>query len=639
MVKALPVMFAATLVAATITQATNAGAQEPLALELFAQLSTFSRPVLSPDGRRIAGLVAIDGRHALTVMAADPTQEDEPLVVPFNDAELNWVRWASDSRLIASASFPGKRNGVEVDETRLVGINPDGKKFKVFLVADRDANWTPQIQDRVISSLAEDPKHVLVSVDYDRPGERGVVRLNVMNGLSKRVAKPRRFIQHWLADQDGVVRLGYGSDVEGMRGHIVARKAKGAAFRSVEETFAPAALDCDDPSRILVWSDHETGKTGMYAYDVDDNAIVARLFLHERFDAQSLVEHPRTGCVIGIRYIDDTVVTVYFEEPYRSLQARLAEHFPGLNVLLRSSSYDGRSWLVHVSGAARPTEYYLLDSEGFRLRLWAETYSDLDPNRLAPTEAVYYKATDGTEIPAYLTYPSSGKRTHLPAIVFPHGGPAVRELLSFDFVTQFLASRGYVVLKPNFRGSAGFGADFSPGSVTAWGPTALGDVEAGARWLIEKGIADPSRLCIVGASYGGYAALMGAILAPDLYRCVVSLSGVTDPVAMLRYDELGYFGGKMQTEEVLGDRTMKQLREYSPFHNVQRIQVPVLLLHGEEDRNVRFRQSRVMAGALEKAGKDVRFVPLQGDSHYLQRTESRVTFLRELEAFLSRHLR
>lgn len=642
----LAILFIAA--AAAAAQATAARSEEPesIPLEQFAQLPTLVQPVLSPDGRRLAGMIPIGGRHAMAVLAVDPTLGEAPVSISLKDADLNWIRWVNDERLIASGSFPSLRFGVELVETRLVGINRDGRKVKVFRLAKPDSGWTPQIQDHVIDTVASDPKRVLVSVDLEGPQQRAVFMLNANNGVLTQVVRPRRFIQHWLADQHGIVRLGYGLDPEEHEQHVVMRRSKRESFQRLdkvdifaEERFLPVALDCDDPSRFLVFSAHETGRRGLYRYDIDERAIVERVFLHDRFDLDSVVRRRLTGCVIGVRYVDDRAQTEYFEEPYKSIQAQLRKDFPERNIVLVTNSLDERYWFVLVDGATSPPAYYLLDVAEPEMKLWALSYPDLDSERLAPTYPVSYKARDGAQIPGYVTYPPGDRRTGLPAVVMPHGGPGSRDRLTFDFLTQFLASRGYVVLQPNFRGSAGFGRDFEgPGSIV-WGETALMDIEDGARWLVRQGTADGSRLCIAGGSYGGYAALMGAVLAPELYRCAVSLNGVTDPVAMLRYTEKNYWSGDIERESILGDREMQELLAYSPRHNADKIVVPVLLLHATNDRTVSVRQSKAMKAALEYAGGDVRLVLLQDDSHYLERATSRRKLLREMESFLDQHLR
>ena len=638
---------AVSVAAVTLAFTAHAGAGDDLIpLEHFARLPAISDPVVAPDGHAVAGLVPLDGRRVLAILPLHPTKEDRPASVRINDAEIDWVQWAANDRLLISASFPSVRYGTDLVEQRLIGANPDGSGINVFRLFDSNSDWEPQSQDDVFHLLPDDPRHVLISIDYDGSLRAGVFKLDVTDGSVVKLVEPRSFIQNWLADREGVVRLGYGLDFEELESHTIVRKPGSKSFKRLEKIDLRkqdgpwlAGLDCDDPSRFYVLSSHETGKIGLYVYDVGDETIGDRVFLHERFDVSGPVLQCGTGCLIGIRYVEHSVRTVYFEEPLLSLQERLEQRFADRNVILESGTHDGRHWIVRVSGPTTPTEYYSLEVEGFELELWASAYPELDTSRLVGSHAITYDARDGVSIPAYLTYPPGERRTGLPAVVLPHGGPWARDFQEFDYLAQHLASRGYVVFKPNFRGSAGFGDNFSPSEFTAWGKTALADIEDGAHWLIGEGIVDPERLCIVGASFGGYAALMSAILEPELYRCVVSLNGVTDPPAMLRYAQAGYAGGELVREGVLGDRSMKELHDYSPRHNLKALTKPVLLLHAKKDRNVRFSQSKLLAKALKKEKKDARFVPLPDDNHYLLREQSRITFLRELEAFLERHLK
>ena len=245
-------------------------------------------------------------------------------------------------------------------------------------------------------------------------------------------------------------------------------------------------------------------------------------------------------------------------------------------------------------------------------------------------------------VPAYLTLPPRREARNLPLIVLVHGGPASRDTLNFDYWAAFLASRGYAVFQPNFRGSDGYGAAWERAGWRQWGGLMQTDVEDGIGPLARAGIIDASRVCIVGASYGGYAALAGVTLTPDLYRCAASFAGLSDLPEFLR-QRAAQTGAESITADYwrlsIGDRAedREALRGVSPAYLAERVRAPILLIHGTDDSIVPIDQSRRMLRALNQAGKNVRFVELRGDDHHLSDAETRIQMLRELEAFLTQH--
>jgi dipeptidyl aminopeptidase/acylaminoacyl peptidase len=261
---------------------------------------------------------------------------------------------------------------------------------------------------------------------------------------------------------------------------------------------------------------------------------------------------------------------------------------------------------------------------------------------LGEVKEISYKARDGASIPGYLTMPAAKSSGAIPLVVLPHGGPQERDYLEFNWLTQFIASRGYAVLQPQFRGSTGFGDAFREAGYRQWGGLMQDDVTDGVRFLIEQGIADPHRICIVGASYGGYAALAGAAFTPELYSCAVSISGVSDLPALLR-EEVPIYEGTISNSMSewkmrIGGPNDSNLAAKSPINSVKAIKVPILIVYGTADSVVPNAQSEKMVAALKAAGKSVSVAILAGEDHWLSRTETRVQVLKELDAFLGKNL-
>jgi dipeptidyl aminopeptidase/acylaminoacyl peptidase len=350
-----------------------------------------------------------------------------------------------------------------------------------------------------------------------------------------------------------------------------------------------------------------------------------------------------TSRIVGLVYSDQKQEYRFLDPKRQALQRGIEQAMPGKAVGVVSSDMSAGKLVIAVTGTSEPTDYYLLDRATHNMRALARTYPALADIPMGEMKTYDYKARDGLHIPAYLTLPPGKAPTNLPLVVLPHGGPDARDRLGFDWWAQFLASRGYVVLQPNYRGSAGYGDAFTQAGLRQWGLKMQDDISDGVKKTIEDRIADPKRVCIVGASYGGYAALAGAAFTPDLYACAISVAGVSDLPLVLRTEhridgENSWAAGFWATRIGSSDENWDQLVATSPARHVDRIRAPVLLIHGETDTTVRINQSETMASAMKSAGKKVEFIRIAGEDHYLNLTETRVRILQETERFLAENI-
>jgi dipeptidyl aminopeptidase/acylaminoacyl peptidase len=314
------------------------------------------------------------------------------------------------------------------------------------------------------------------------------------------------------------------------------------------------------------------------------------------------------------------------------LLTSLAKALPGQQLLnIADSSLDESKLLIRAGSDHDPGVYYLFDRKLRQLQTFLVVRGELEGVKLADVKPIHYQAADGTQIPAYMTLPPGvDTPKNLPAIVMPHGGPDARDYWRFDWLAQFYASRGYVVLQPNFRGSTGYGDDFfKQNGFRSW-PTAIGDVLDAGRWLVAQGMASPDKLAIVGWSYGGYAALQSAVVDPSVFKAVVAIAPVTD-LPQLKEDRREWSDFLIVSREI-GEGP--HVREGSPALNAAKIKVPVLLFHGEIDRNVPIRQSKEMADHLAAAGVPHELVTWPDLDHQLEDSAVRAEMLRKSDAFL-----
>jgi dipeptidyl aminopeptidase/acylaminoacyl peptidase len=392
---------------------------------------------------------------------------------------------------------------------------------------------------------------------------------------------------------------------------------------------------------LYVRADHE-GRHAVFEVDLADPALPRRLLLaNKRFDVDgSLMHSPTTRDAIGL--LTDTLgdaAASFWDPDTKGLLTAIDQALPErFNHLLQFSA-DGRRYLLHSSGNGVPGQYLVGLRDKGTLSLLAETYPALADRPLPRKRGFTVTGRDGTRLPVLLTLPVGREPSKLPLVLLPHGGPISVDGGEFDPWVQFLADRGYAVLQVNFRGSSGLGHAHMSAGLKRWGLEMQNDLSDAVRWAIERGTVDPARVCVVGASYGGYAALMGGATTPELYRCVVSFAGVSDLLDLASYQSQYVNGSEVFAQQVgssWSDRD--QLKATSPRRLAAQFKAPVLLIHGTLDRSVPFEQSEGMADALERSGKPVRFIKQKDGNHHLSNQAHRTQFFQELEAFLAEHL-
>jgi dipeptidyl aminopeptidase/acylaminoacyl peptidase len=357
----------------------------------------------------------------------------------------------------------------------------------------------------------------------------------------------------------------------------------------------------------------------------------------------SLVWDPRRDTAVGVISRGEKTSIEWLDSEIGGLHAALSKAFKGKDVALTDWSADRTRFIVQVDAQDLPPEWYLFDRARKELSPLGAAYPELKGVAFGQTRWITYKALDGQDIPAYLTLPPGAPQTggKLPLIVLPHGGPVSRDEPGFDWLTQFLATRGYAVLRPQFRGSWGFGRAFELAGRGEWGGKMQTDLLDGVSALAAKGTIDPKRVCIAGWSFGGYSALAGASLHPEAYRCAASIAGISDLGLLISETMRAYGteGGSIRSlRRMLSDANSAKLRDTSPLQQVGAIRAPILLIHADQDTVVLPEQSDKMAAALGGMGKRVEHVVRVGDDHYLLKSATRTQMLQTLETFLAKNL-
>ncbi len=619
-----------------------------LPARLFAQGAQMWGPQVSPEGRHLAVIERRGGDEVIAVYERGSTGLN-PVSVIASGSTLRYarIRWANPERLLVTGVVQNP-NGINKEpRRRIISMSLDGAE-QVTVLADRRRQPVRFFGDGIIHLLRDDPAHVLIRLsDVNNENDSAVYRMNIYDGDRTKVedAQSGHDIFNWYADWDGNVRYAFGTDWRGRE--LMLLKRDDGTWQPLQhyELFAdrrffPVGVNAGD-NMIYAMSSHVTGRSTLYKFDLVTGQLAGKVFGHDEVDLNSvLVSEPRRKAV-GVSYTVDQRQYHFLDEGFAALKQRIDAAFPHTHNSIVSSSRDESVLAVFAGGSDTSGRYYLYDDPSGALIEIGSRYPGIEDEHLSPMQRVTYAARDSLEIPAYLTVPKERAAATSarpgPAVILPHGGPRTRDVLAFDPWAQFLASRGYVVLQPNFRGSRGYGERFEELGHGTWGRAMQDDLADAAAWLVEEGYADPSRICIAGASYGGYAAALGVIRHPGVYQCAASLNGVTDIRMMLRNDG-DYDSRNSEFKRVAGELTKSELDLISPIDRVDEVSAPVLLVHGLEDSNVSRLHSSRFAEKLERLGKPVRYVPIEDEGHSFRRAESREVWLTELEAFLDRHI-
>lgn len=623
----------------------------------FASLPRIESIQLSPSGRHLAVLRNHEGHTFLETQTV--SGQDRHRVVSTDNREyiIIWFRWVNDERLLVSARFAATQDAVDSIETRLLAVNRDGTEqipnlFKQGAFSSIfGKKHFPQFQDQLVGTIPGDPRHVLLALDLEHPHAPDVYKVDVYSGDRQLIqANPSstpdsKMIVHWIADRTGTVRAGVGQFQTSV--HAIVRLPESSLWRELAEydlakETGPVPLAFDADSAWLYVRDQHRGKAAIFKLNVTDLTADRVLVVADpKFDLNGeLVYAPGRKKVVGVRYsaVDERVL--FWDFDAQRLQARIDRAIPGTVNVIHSSSDDGRLHVVKSSGAAHPPFWSIFDEQDGRMVLLGKSYPDLETAPLAAPTRTYVTARDGKELQVFVTLPKDRDPRHLPMIVFPHGGPAARMPGGFNYWTQWFVSRGWAVLEPRFRGTEGYGNDVLRAGFQRWGLEMQDDLTDVVQYAVRAGIADAKRICIVGSGYGGYAALMGAVKTPDLYRCAVSLGGVTDLLQVLS-DSRWYVNQKPMVESRIGSwwNDRDWLRDTSPVFHAPEIRTPLLLMHGLMDRVVPASHSRDMAEALKAANvTSSRYVELPLADEALRREEDRLQVFSEMERFLTPYL-
>ena len=618
----------------------------------FVRRDAFKQIKISPTGEFLAATVPREDRTGLIILRR-ATGERTAAFALGKDMHVEDFVWVNDERVLMSMSEAfGQR-----DEPRLtgelIGVNADGSRL-VNLVGYRVQSRGPgtRINPRepewvaayLVDDLPNDDKHVIVAIwPFTEDPYARAERMDVYSGRRTTVARVPVQRARFTTDNQGVVRFARGAGTDNVS-KLYYRAAERAEWQLVNDEAQTDRVEMvlgfsPDDKIAYLQVEHPQGPDAVVAFDVATGERTP-VFRDDDVDPWLVIrETGASHAPVGVALMDGTPRTVFFDDAATEarLQRTLEAAFEGHSVLVTSSTKDGRLSLVQVFSDTNPGDFYLFDREAMRASRVIGQREWLMPDEMATMEPIKVPARDGLELHGYLTRPRGTPDDKLPLVVLPHGGPyGVFDKWGFSEETQMLAKAGYAVLQVNFRGSGNRGRAFHQAGARQWGLSMQDDVTDATRWAIDQGIADPERICIYGASYGAYAALVGVAREPDLYKCAVGYVGVYDLPRMYRDDSRTARSTRTWLNDWIGDED--SLAGRSATDMADRIKVPVFLAAGGEDTVAPVEHTEAMEAALKRAGVPVETLYYRTEGHGFYDEQRRIEYYTRLLDFLSRHL-
>jgi dipeptidyl aminopeptidase/acylaminoacyl peptidase len=619
-------------------------------VEVFGAMPDIQDISLSPDGKYVAYLMHRDGKDMMLVRELDNSKA-KPVGLNVSKIKPRSVSWANNRYVLLHAS--------KTVTTAVFAVNKI--EFGAVFAYDITSGRVRQLLNRSkelginsslgsIARILPDEDIIMMPAYTGRLGDRRVYslfRVNLGNGIGKVSSRGHGMdTDRFIVDKKGAViaRIDYSEKKDtfhikvykNRRWEIIYTQKSGQTPLSVKGFSA-------DKKSLLITYYQGRDTIGLYAMSLKDGSISGPVQWREHADIISTLTRPDDGVVFAVGFADIAGTDYVFLDPeMKKTWAIIKQALGAATVQPVNWSKDNSKWLLFVENGNSAGAYMVYDARVGHIRRLATRRPAIKPADVGPVHSIEYKAADGTQISALLTTPPGYQKHPAPMVVLPHGGPASHESMTWDWMAQYLANQGYLVLQPNFRGSDGFGQRFENAGDGTWNSLVLGDVTAGVQGMIRAGYADPKRICIAGASFGGYLTLAGLVFTPDLYACAVAIAPLSDMKAFLAYKTksqgkdsrtIAYWTMVMQ-----GKKGKENLNAISPAKHANAAKAPLLLIHGLDDTVVPIAQSRIMKRALIRAKNPVQMVTLRGEDHWLSSAQTRTETLRAMGTFLRPYL-
>ena len=586
--------------------------------------SSFS---ISPNGNHIAYMKPWKTRMNVFVM--EMTTKKETRLTSSQERGIYGFTWLTNERI-----------GYVKDE----GGNENIHFFAVNIDMSNEIDLTPfeNVQTRIIDDLEDDPNHIIIGLNKRDPQIHDPYRINVNDGKMELIAENPGNISQWMTDHDGKLRIATTSD--GVNTSLLYRNKESDEFKPILTTdfkvsVVPLFFTFDNKN-LYVASNRGRDKIAIFEFDLIKSKEGRLIFEHDEVDVSNLLFSRKRKVLTGVSYTVAKNEMIFFDKWREEIQQKLEKKLPGYEVVITSFSKDeAEAVVVTYSDKSRGT-YYHYEVNKNKLTELGKVSPWLNEKNMSEMKPIKYRSRDGLTINGYLTLPKGTNGKNLPVVVNPHGGPWARDNWGYKSEIQFLANRGFAVFQMNFRGSTGYGREFWEKSFKEWGKSMQDDITDGVNWLIDEEIADPDRIAIYGASYGGYATLAGLAFTPDLYACGVDYVGVSSLFTFMESMPPYWELYRSMMYEMVGhpEKDKKLLASASPLLHIDKIKAPLFIAQGANDPRVVKAESDQIVAALKNAGIDVPYMVKDDEGHGFYNEENQFDFYREMEKFLIKHI-
>ncbi|MDF9832576.1 dipeptidyl aminopeptidase/acylaminoacyl peptidase [Ereboglobus sp. PH5-5] len=612
-------------------------------LDDFLKEPDFSEIRISPDGSKVAVTARWKEKLALSVIDLK-TKERKILTAPPTMDVVN-VRWVGNNRLI----FTGVEEiiwGGKSANGGLFAIDADGKNPTVLneSATQKGKKGGGYRGVNFLSYYGDSTDEILVRSNQRRALEPDVYRMNVRTGIKRVVATNPGGVQYWVADHKGAVRAAFGQ--KGLERFFLYRDTANGKWREIkrwkvtEGGIHPLAFDQDN-RMLYVSSNVGRDTASIRLFDPEKGVDVKELFASDTYDVEDVVLARDDHRLLGYAYDGARPTWVWEDKRLKALQSLLDQELPDTVNYFSSMSTDGAWTIVRAFSDRDPGTYYLFNTKELTMEKVFSPREWINPKQMSEVRPISYTARDGMTIHGYLTLPAGKEPRNLPLIVNPHGGPWARDSWGFNYEIQFLASRGYAVLQMNFRGSTGYGGKLLEAGYGQWGLAMQDDITDGVKWVIDQGYADPKRIAIYGASYGGFATMAGLTFTPELYCCGINYVGVTDIALLLKTIPKHWEPAREELELKAGDilKDRERLKATSPLEHADKVRVPVFFAYGELDERVDVKHATRFVSKLRSRGIPVELMLKNNEGHGFVLQENNRDYYTTLERFLAKYMK
>ena len=633
------VYFFAFIAALRLAPVVTAEPPPELPVEIFFKKPNISQVTFSPDGKRIACLVPFERRMNLAVI--DLEKKTKNLVTNFRDNDVGSLLWANDEQIIFTKTSDGQPGST------VYALNRDGTERVLLVGGAAEAGTEQQANSNfrgLLARLPNDPKNMLVLGNLSGAQGPDVCLMNLKTGkLILEISNPG-WVRRWILDRNRVVRAAVA--VQGPTTTVLLRDPVKGTLTPVHthqedaQGWMPLSFDGDDRT-LFVASNVGRDTTAVYRFDTQTRTMGEMVHGDSVYDVDGVIwDEPRKK-IVAVPTNADRPRFHWLDGESEALQQRIDKSLRDTSNRLLHASPDGSRRLISATSDRDPGVYYLFDSATKKIEELAVLKPGIDPDQMAPMKPVLIKARDGLPLHSYLTLPLGREPKKLPLVLHPHGGPyGIRDSWGFNPEVQFYANRGFAVLQVNFRGSGGYGDKFERAGWKKWGLEMQDDLTDAVNWAIAEGIADPARVVISGASYGGYATMAGLTFTPELYCAGINYLGRVNIGDKISDQETKasqhWFLTRLGDLDNTADR--QRLHDTSPVFFADRINAPVLMAYGKNDTQVRIDQGYGMEAALKKAGKVFEMIVEEKEGHGFRKEELSIAFYTRVDAFLKKYV-